>query len=78
MILTKFKLNDGTEYFAEAYVDGHLINPRFSPESVPETPFIIHAENIFSVHALVDGYTLCVGVFDNLNDALYCAKYRPI
>ncbi|MCL7422550.1 MAG: hypothetical protein M8364_16805 [Methylobacter sp.] len=74
MIMAKFKLDDGTEYLAEDYIDGYLINPFLLHGSTPVSPFILRSDYVFSVHCLINGYLRCWGVFDNLVDALKCAN----
>jgi hypothetical protein len=75
VVLNKFKFDD-TEYWAEDFIDGHLINPLLLYGTTPNWPFIIHADDQFAVHCLADGRLRCRGVFDNLNDALKCAKNK--
>lgn len=74
MIMAKFKLDDGTEYLAENFIDGYLINPLLLRGSTPVVPFILRTENVFSVHCLMGGWLRCWGTFDTLDDALDCAK----
>jgi|APLak6261674355_1056100.scaffolds.fasta_scaffold00204_15 hypothetical protein len=73
--MAKFQLDDGDEYWAEDCIDGHLINPRLSPEFIPVIPFIIRTVDNFSVHCMTtNGYLRCIGVFHNLNEAISRAK----
>jgi hypothetical protein len=80
--MTKFKLDDDTEYWAEDFVDGYLINPLFLPNVLtPRSPFIIRTEHGFSVHYLnpnTDEKFRCWGVFESLDDALNCIKNGSI
>jgi hypothetical protein len=72
-----FKFDDNTEFLAEDFIDGHLINPLLLAGLVPHSPFIIRAEHQFSVHTLINGCLRCSGVFNNLRDAINCAKNKP-
>jgi|GEM_PF-894988 hypothetical protein len=74
MLMHKFKLGDNSEYLAEDFIDGYLVNPLFLNGSVPKSPFIIRTAHNFSVHCLIDGCLKCCGVFDNLDQALCSAK----
>lgn len=80
--MTKFKLDDDSEYWAEDFVDGCLINPLFLPNvSAPKAPFIIRTKHKFSVHYLntyADEQFMCWGVFNTLNEALNCIKNGSI
>jgi hypothetical protein len=77
MIMAKFKLDDGTEYLAEDFINGYLINPLLLRGSTPTSPFILRSEQVFSVHCLINKGLKCWGVFDNLVDALICAQNGP-
>jgi hypothetical protein len=77
MIMAKFKLDDGTEYLAEDFIDGYLINPLLLRGSTPAKPFILRTECVLSVHCLVMGCLICWGVFDTLDEALNCAHNGP-
>jgi hypothetical protein len=74
MRMTKFQIGNNAEYVAEDFLEGCLINPLFLDEKLPEIPFIIRMEHSFSVHCSINGWLRCWGVFDNLDDALACAK----
>lgn len=78
--MTKLKIDDNTQYLAEDFVDGYLINPFLLRGSTPAEPFIIRTEHKHSVHyqdTESDGQLMCWGVFDTLDDALHCAKNGP-
>lgn len=77
MIMAKFKLDDGSEYLAEDFIDGHLINPLLLRGSTPTEPFVLRTDHVMSVHCLIGGSLRCWGVFDTLDDALTCAKTGP-
>jgi hypothetical protein len=72
--MNKFKFDD-IEYWAEALIDGHLVNPLLYG-ATPNWPFIMRSDHQFSVYCLADGRLRCRGVFDNLDDALKCAKNK--
>ena len=75
--MAKFKLDDGTEYLAEDFIDGCLINPFLQHGSTPTSPFILRTEHVFSVHFLINGCLRCWGDFVTLDDALHCAQKAP-
>lgn len=77
MIMARFKLDNGTEYLAKAFIDGYLINPFLLRGSTPAEPFILCTEQVFTVHYLIKGCLRCWGVFDTIYDALNCAKKSP-
>jgi hypothetical protein len=70
----KFILPDGIECFAEDYIDGFLINPSLAPNCIGDTPFIIHTQEGYSVHFLINGCLRSSGIFANLEEALNHAK----
>jgi hypothetical protein len=76
---SKFTLDDGTEYLAEDFIDGYLIDPLLLEERpIPKSPFIMrHIGHKSSVHCLIRGCIICLGIFDNLEDALAYAKNMP-
>ncbi|WP_442496727.1 hypothetical protein [Methylobacter sp. sgz302048] len=76
---SKFTLDDGTEYLAEDFIDGYLIDPLLLEERpIPKSPFIMrHISHKFSVHYLIRGCIICLGIFDNFEDALGYAKNMP-
>ncbi len=74
-VMNKFKFDD-IEYWAEDLIDGHLVNPLLLYGTTPHWPFIARSDNQFSVHCLANGCLRCRGVFDNLDDALKCAKNK--
>lgn len=77
MIMNKFKLDDDHEYLAEDFIEGFFINPFLLPESIPNSPFIIRTDHMFSVHYHSNGCVRCIGIFDHLDAAIQCAKLGP-
>ncbi|MGJ0493021.1 hypothetical protein [Methylobacter sp.] len=76
--MNKFKTDNDTEYLAEDFIGGYLINPFFLDGLVPDSPFIIRTQHKVSVHHLINGCLRCWGIFDTLDEALNCARYESV